>query len=194
MASRDLWDQVDGDLYQVLGVTSSADSVALQSAWRQAAKRSHPDLGGDIEEFQSIEIAYQVLSNPLERRRYDLHRQHTQAFATRQRQSRGSSQFTTYASATAPTDPAYDTGPYEWASPTFAYSAPPNRRPQAGPGSDPQRQPRNPWLVFVAVMVVMALFIAATMLALGSFMVVFGALILIVARFLRPKTPPAQRR
>ncbi|MGV1036664.1 MAG: J domain-containing protein [Candidatus Nanopelagicales bacterium] len=71
VSRRELWDQVDGDLYAILGVVPTATSEDIALAWRTAAKRSHPDLGGSILEFQRIEIAYQVLSNPLERNRYD---------------------------------------------------------------------------------------------------------------------------
>jgi curved DNA-binding protein CbpA len=192
MASRDLWDQVDSDLYLVLGVASDADSSQLQSAWRNAAKRSHPDLGGDIEEFQSIEIAYQVLSNPLERQRYDRYRRHTQAFASRPTGSR-QSPFVTYPPDTS-TDEGYDTNPYVWASPTFAYSAPPNRRPRTEADPETDRAPRNPWLVFVAVMVGVIVFIAAIMLALVSFLVFFGMIVLLAARVLKTKPDPTNRR
>ncbi|MBP7971205.1 MAG: J domain-containing protein [Candidatus Nanopelagicales bacterium] len=71
MSRRELWDQVDGDLYAILGVVPTATAEEIALAWRTAAKRSHPDLGGSIPDFQRIEIAYQVLSNPLERNRYD---------------------------------------------------------------------------------------------------------------------------
>jgi len=185
MASRDLWDQVDGDLYLVLGVTSEADPGQLQSAWRNAAKRSHPDLGGDIEEFQSIEIAYQVLSNPLERQRYDRYRRHVQAFASRPRDPAHSA-FVTYP-PDGSTDEGYDTIPDVWASPTFAYSAPPNRRPRTDTEQGSDRAVRNPWLVFLAVMVGVIVFIAAITLALVSFLVFFGMIVLLAARILKSK-------
>ncbi|NQU37993.1 MAG: DnaJ domain-containing protein [Actinobacteria bacterium] len=192
MASRELWDQVDGDLYLVLGVTSQADTGQLQTAWRNAAKRSHPDLGGDIEEFQSIEIAYQVLSNPLERQRYDRYRAHAQAFASRPRGTRPSP-FVTYPPST-PTEDYDDTNPYLWASPDFAYSAPPNRRPRTDAGPDADRAPRNPWFVFVAVMVGVIVFIVALMLSLGSILVFFGMLVLLAGRVLKSKPEPTRRR
>ena len=78
MSRRDLWDQVDGDLYQLLGVESSASADEIQVAWRSTAKRLHPDRGGSVTEFQQAEIAYQVLSDPLERGRYDRMRRQSQ--------------------------------------------------------------------------------------------------------------------
>ena len=57
MSRRDLWDQVDGDLYQLLGVESSASADEIQVAWRSTAKRLHPDRGGSVTEFQQAEIA-----------------------------------------------------------------------------------------------------------------------------------------
>jgi curved DNA-binding protein CbpA len=193
MAGRDLWDQVDGDLYQVLGVTSKADSEQLQYAWRQAAKRSHPDLGGDIEEFKSIEIAYQVLSNPLERQRYDRYRHHMQAFASHNTRTRRAP-FAPYAPGPSPDDEYDDTDPYLWASPNFAYSAPPNRRPRAATEPGQERPPRNPWLVFVSVLVGVILFVAAIMLALVSFVMFFGILVLFAARALRPRADAPTRQ
>lgn len=71
MSRRELWDQVDGDLYAILGVVPNATSEEISLAWRAAAKRNHPDAGGSTLEFQRNEIAYEVLSNPLERSRYD---------------------------------------------------------------------------------------------------------------------------
>ena len=71
MSRHELWDQVDGNLYDVLGVADTADSNAIAEAWKRAAKNAHPDSGGTVAGFQQIELAYRVLSDPLERRRYD---------------------------------------------------------------------------------------------------------------------------
>jgi hypothetical protein len=71
MSRRQLWEQVDGDLYALLGISPQATPEEVQLAWREVAKRTHPDRGGAIAEFQDAEIAYQVLSDPLERAAYD---------------------------------------------------------------------------------------------------------------------------
>ena len=71
MARHELWDQADGNLYALLGVSESADGVTIAEAWKRAAKGAHPDSGGTVAGFQQIELAYRVLSDPTERRRYD---------------------------------------------------------------------------------------------------------------------------
>lgn len=71
MPSQELWTQAEGDLYQVLGVPPDADSVRIQTAWRSAAKRTHPDLGGSHARFRAVHIAYLVLSDSDLRARYD---------------------------------------------------------------------------------------------------------------------------
>jgi hypothetical protein len=59
------------DLYAVLGVVASADAAALKSAHRAAVRRTHPDAGGDPGEFQQIQHAFEVLSDPVRRADYD---------------------------------------------------------------------------------------------------------------------------
>jgi len=71
VARKELWEQVDSDLYQVLGVEHDATEEQIGDAWRSVAKRTHPDRGGSVAEFQAAEVAYQVLSDPFQRRRYD---------------------------------------------------------------------------------------------------------------------------
>src|SRR5688500_11636889 len=63
------------DYYQVLGVAQDADQDAIKKAYRQLARRYHPDKNpGDSqaeETFKEISAAYQVLSDPQKRRQYD---------------------------------------------------------------------------------------------------------------------------
>lgn len=63
------------DHYRRLGVEHHADFKALKRAYYQRAKECHPDLfGGDRakeEEFKLLVQAFDVLSDPEQRRRYD---------------------------------------------------------------------------------------------------------------------------
>lgn len=63
------------DLYQVLGVPEDADADAIKKAYRSLAKKHHPDANpGDKkaeERFKEIGQAYEILSDPEKRRRYD---------------------------------------------------------------------------------------------------------------------------
>jgi curved DNA-binding protein len=62
------------DFYEVLGVPRDAGSDELQQAFRRLARANHPDVNRDPaaeERFKEINEAYQVLSDPAERRKYD---------------------------------------------------------------------------------------------------------------------------
>ena len=63
------------DYYEVLGVDKSADDATLKKAYRQLAKKYHPDVNpGDKEaeaKFKEATEAYSVLSDPDKRRQYD---------------------------------------------------------------------------------------------------------------------------
>lgn len=58
-------------LYDALGVPPDASPDDIKAAHRAAAKRHHPDAGGDAEKFGQIQRAYDVLSDPDRRARYD---------------------------------------------------------------------------------------------------------------------------
>jgi curved DNA-binding protein CbpA len=60
-----------GDLYNVLDVPKDADDAAIKAAHRRKAKEHHPDAGGERDEFERVQHAYLVLSNPSRRSRYD---------------------------------------------------------------------------------------------------------------------------
>ena len=59
------------DPYALLGVGRSADDSAIKSAYRKAAKGAHPDSGGDAEQFGKLQVAYELLKDPVRRRVYD---------------------------------------------------------------------------------------------------------------------------
>ena len=40
--------------YNVLGVSPSASEKEIKDAYRQKARTTHPDQGGDVKEFQKI--------------------------------------------------------------------------------------------------------------------------------------------
>jgi len=65
---------VSGDYYEVLGVPRDADAKTIKNAFRQLARRYHPDTSTepDAEQrFKEIAEAYGVLSDPAKRAGYD---------------------------------------------------------------------------------------------------------------------------
>jgi len=62
------------DFYQVLGVPRNADQDEIQRAYRKLARTYHPDVNSDPaaeDRFKEVSEAYDVLSDPETRRRYD---------------------------------------------------------------------------------------------------------------------------
>src|ERR1700728_782034 len=62
------------DFYEVLGVGRAATAEEIQRAYRKLARTYHPDVNKDPtaeRRFQEISEAYDVLSDPETRRRYD---------------------------------------------------------------------------------------------------------------------------
>ncbi len=64
------------DYYEVLGVDRKASDPELKKAFRSMARKYHPDKNPDDSEaearFKEVQEAYAILSNPEERRKYDM--------------------------------------------------------------------------------------------------------------------------
>lgn len=64
------------DYYEILGVSKTATDEELKKAYRQMAKKYHPDANPDNKaaaeaKFKEVNEAYEVLSNPQKRKMYD---------------------------------------------------------------------------------------------------------------------------
>lgn len=57
--------------YEVLGVPTTASDDQLRSAYRKKARATHPDAGGDGDEFAKVSRAYAILRDPEMRKRFD---------------------------------------------------------------------------------------------------------------------------
>ncbi len=57
--------------YTTLGVKPDADDKAIKTAWRSLQQKNHPDKAGDIDEFKEVQLAYDLLSDPERRARFD---------------------------------------------------------------------------------------------------------------------------
>lgn len=63
------------DYYQILGVSRTASEKEIKQAYRRLARKHHPDLNPSDksaeDKFKEINAAYEVLSNPEKRKKYD---------------------------------------------------------------------------------------------------------------------------
>lgn len=84
------------DYYKILGVSKDADKEKVRKAYRKLARKYHPDLNpGDAEaekKFKQANEAYEVLSDPEKRKKYDKYGkdwEHAEAFEQARRQQGG---------------------------------------------------------------------------------------------------------
>lgn len=59
--------------YKVLGVSQNATPQEIRFAYKQASLRSHPDRGGSHDAMVAVNLAYNILSNPIERNAHDIY-------------------------------------------------------------------------------------------------------------------------
>ncbi len=62
---------VDGDFYELLGLTPEATQEEIRQAYRRLVRTVHPDMGGSAALFRLVQQAYETLGDPTERAAYD---------------------------------------------------------------------------------------------------------------------------
>ncbi|MHB1017869.1 MAG: DnaJ domain-containing protein [Coriobacteriia bacterium] len=59
------------DHYQLLQVRRDASAAVIAAAYRRLMRDAHPDHGGDAAHATRLNVAYETLSDPARRARYD---------------------------------------------------------------------------------------------------------------------------
>ena len=91
------------DYYKILGIEKNASQQEIRKAYRQKAKKYHPDLNKDDphaqEHFQAINEANEVLSDPEKRKKYDEYGEnwkHAEEYEAQRRQQEASANYGGY--------------------------------------------------------------------------------------------------
>lgn len=68
---------IDRDLYEILGANKGSSQSEIKTAYRQRARECHPDVAQDDPDsehkFKELTFAYEILSDPEKRRDYDMY-------------------------------------------------------------------------------------------------------------------------
>ena len=66
---------MEKNYYEILGIKPDASDSEIKSAFRKLARKWHPDIAGNtpeaVSKFKEINEAYEILSNPEKRKKYD---------------------------------------------------------------------------------------------------------------------------
>jgi len=57
--------------YEILGVEPTADKSEIEKTYRSKARKTHPDHGGDKDEFKQLALAYSILKDENKRKHFD---------------------------------------------------------------------------------------------------------------------------
>ena len=72
---KDCYGTMAEDYYKTLGVPKNASQAEIQKAYRELARKYHPDMNPDDKtakkKFQQVQAAFDVLNNPEKREMYD---------------------------------------------------------------------------------------------------------------------------
>lgn len=71
MAVRNGRDSMPKDLYEVMRIPRTATADEIKRAYRKESLQRHPDRGGTKEDFQELQEANEILSDPAKRAEYD---------------------------------------------------------------------------------------------------------------------------
>ncbi len=111
------------DYYKILGVSRTASTDDIKKSFRQLARKYHPDVNPGNKQaeshFKEINEAYEVLSDPEKRRKYDtLGPNWQEQFGPSATASRARSPFSTRSAGTTGSTGTTGAGSYDFADPT----------------------------------------------------------------------------
>ena len=161
----------DATHYDVLGVPRTAGPDEIRRAFRREARRHHPDMndGATSSRYLAVAQAYEVLSDPAERRSYDATLRTPAASRSRSPGGRSGRVFTTAPRPEADPEP-------EWPLPTDPMPAPPGRVHLKGPA------PARWWFPVLGLAIVVGALFVPDLLVQALAVVVGAALVGVFVR------------